>query len=121
MEGLQRGWELWKKREKEAFKATWHKDGIYWWSLGTIPLGRDRYINLLFNSKIKSFELKPMDIKISGNVAIIMYYWNVTYATDKVYSGRDTAFYMKQDEKWYFMGGMAASCTNLPRCPFAKH
>jgi hypothetical protein len=45
LEGLQRGWELWKKGEKEAFKATWHKDSIYWSSFGT-PQGSEKHKTL---------------------------------------------------------------------------
>jgi len=120
-ERVQTVWELWKKGDREAVNARIHENFIYWSNYRSVPDGRDSFVSSLFSFKIKSYELKPIEIRISGNVAIVQYLWKFTNVIDEVYTGRSMGVGIKQDEKWRILGAMSASCTNLPPCPFSIH
>ncbi len=65
---------------------------------------------------INSFKLEPVEVRIFGNVAIVQYYWSFTYPGAKVFSGRNTVTFIKQDGKWKALGGMSASCLYPAPC-----
>lgn len=113
-------WELLKKGETdiEKLKANFHKAMFYWGWGNLFPVNGDRYAEILRSLvKVKSFELKPIEIKIFGSVAIVMYSYSYTNPWDRVISGRSTNIYMKQDGKWLLLSGMSSSCQNPSRCP----
>ena len=115
-ERVQKGWELWKNGEKELWKAGTHKDYIVWLNHRLFPRKRDIYADGLFSFRLKSYELKPVEISISGNLALVMYSWTFITLPDRTWSGRSTNIFVKQDGKWHLMGSMSASCTNPARC-----
>jgi len=116
LEKIQKGWELWKNGDIEGFKAGAHKDYTFWSSTRMIPESKDGYINRLFRLKLTSYKWDPVKISISGNLAIVMYSWTFHCQWGQ-FSGRTTGTYMKQDGKWYSMGGMNASCKKPAVCP----
>jgi hypothetical protein len=69
------------------------------------------------NKMIQSYEIRPIEARLSGNVGILMYHYRVRTPLDEVVYGRIAATYIKQDGKWLFLGGMAASCTTPAPCP----
>jgi hypothetical protein len=115
-ERTQKGWELWKNGEKELWKAGIHEDYIIWQSHKLFPRKRDNYADVLFGFRLKSYKLEPVEISISGNLALVMYSWTFTTISDRTYSGRSTIIFVKQDGKWHIMGAMQASCTSPALC-----
>ena len=115
-EATQEWWELWKNGDKERCKAVIHKDYTFWSSTKMLPESKDANIDRLFSLNMTSYKLEPVKITISGNLALIMYSWTFTCRWGQ-FSGRSTSFLMKQDGKWYSMGGMNASCKSPARCP----
>ena len=116
----QRDWELMKKGDIETIKANLIKDFVYWCHASSMPGGGLSYVKVIKRKvKIVSYKLMPFEVKISGNVGIVMYAWTFTNPFDIVYSGRNTNTYIKQNGKWQMMGGMSASCTKPSPClPF---
>ena len=62
-----------------------------------------------------SYELKPLNINIVDNVAIAFYLskWKGNILSGK---SRSVVIYIKQDNKWKFMGAMGCDCEKLPVC-----
>ncbi|MGD8471215.1 MAG: nuclear transport factor 2 family protein [Desulfobacteraceae bacterium] len=120
--------EVWKAIENawEALKlgkidvATYVGGSLEWWSDQIIPFGGDRlvmaYQRWLAYDKPVSYELKPLQIFIYGNVANVFYIskWKGKEIGD---TGRHMETWVKQDNKWKFLGSMACSCEKAPKCP----
>jgi len=113
-------WELLKKGEpdKEKYKANFHKDLFYLGLRSRLPESSNSWARKLKSFvKVKSFELKPIEIKIFGNIAIVMYYYNYKDPWDKVFSGKSINIFLKEDGKWLLLSGMSSSCQISSRCP----
>lgn len=115
-ERVQKGWELWKNGDREGFKAGIHKDYTCWPSTRGFTENKDDYTSRLFGLSLSSYKLEPVKISISGNLALVMYYWTLTSQYGQ-FSGRATSIYMKQDGKWHAMGSTSASCKKPALCP----
>jgi hypothetical protein len=117
--GIQAGWEVWKKGDMEAME-TWevnfHEDYVWWHAFNLFPKNRAEWAKALSSFKIKSFKLEPYEVRIVGNVAIVQYYWRITIPNGKVFPGRISSTYIKQDGKWKALGGMSASCSYPVSC-----
>ena len=117
---VESGWEYIKQGDLEAISARDSVEGsLQWWSSRSEPFEKDdmmlqykRWIN--FNKPV-SYELKPLNIHIVGNVANVffLYTWR---GTGSIESGRQMNTYVKQDNQWKFLGGMGCSCKKLPYC-----
>jgi len=101
-------WMLWMKGDLEGRLALYHKECILWLYNTAFPgdktlirRGMTKY------SKIDSFELEPLEVKVFDNVAIIQYSLKYT-AFGKDYNERATTTWMKQDKKWQIIGSMRA-------------
>jgi len=120
-EGVKTGWEVFKKGDMDVdLTANYHKDLIYWGWFDLFPRNHEKYVGMLkyfLLGKVKSYEIKPIEIRIVGNVAILMYSYNYTSLVDKNFYGKSTQTYIKQDGKWLFLGGMSGSGQNPSRCP----
>lgn len=66
--------------------------------------------------KLVSYELKPHQILIFGNVANVFYEWKYKGAKAGD-SGRQMEIFVKQDNKWKYLGGMGCSCELPIKCP----
>lgn len=113
-------WELMEKGEKdiEKYKANFHKDLFYLGRTSVSPANRNRWAMLLINyMTVDSFELKPIEIKIFGNIAIVMYSYNFKNSMDMITSGKVTNIFMKEDGKWLLLSGMSSSCQKPSMCP----
>jgi hypothetical protein len=120
--------EVWKSVEIawDGFKhgkmdATASVEGsIEWLSDQPEPYGGFELTRIYegwFNwDKPVSYELKPLEILIYGNVANVFYEWKWkgTKAGD---SGRQIETFVKQDKKWKYLGGMGCSCELPIKCP----
>jgi len=76
---------------------------------------RNNYKNWFASDKPANFELKPLDIKVSGNVASVFYEEKFS---GKIFSGhaRSLLTLIRQDRKWLIINGMTCSCDKLPSC-----
>ena len=113
-------WELSKNGETdiEEYKANFHKDLFCLAPKSLSPESRNSWARKWKHFvKIKSFELKPLEIKIFGNIAIVMYFYNYTDPWDNVFSGKSTTIYMKENGKWLLLSGMSSSCQIPSDCP----
>ena len=114
----QQDWELMKKGDIETIKANLIKDFVYWCHASSMPGGRLSYANAITRRvKIVSYKLMPYDVRISGNVGIVLYAWTFTNPDGIAHSGRNTNTYIKKNGEWQMMGGMSASCTKPSPCP----
>jgi len=113
-------WELSKNGETdiEKYKANFHKDLFYLGPRSLSPESSNSWARKWKHfAKVKSFEIKPLEIKIFGNIAIVMCFYNYTDPWDNVFSGKSTNIYMKEDGKWLLLSGMGSSCQIPSRCP----
>jgi ketosteroid isomerase-like protein len=118
--------EVWKKVESKwkAMKAgdsdALSFEGNFEWSPKMLqPRGGDalkaNYENWFNDDKPVSYELKPVKIHISGNVAIAFYFWRWkgNILSD---SGKQMSTFILQDNEWKQIGGMASSCGDPLKC-----
>ena len=113
-------WELLKKGEpdKEKYKANFHKDLFFLGLRSRLPESSNSWARKLKSFvKVKSFELKPIEIKLFGNIAIVMYYYNYKDPWDNGFSGKSINIFLKEDGKWLLLSGMGSSCQKPSRCP----
>ena len=68
-------------------------------------------------NKPVTYELKPVAINIIGNVANVFLFikWNGDKMPVTI-SGRQYSTWIKEDNKWKYMGGMGCSCDRSPYC-----
>lgn len=119
--------KIWKNEEAylESLKngdsvgmiAFWHEDGVGWPSATPQPFSnkesRRAYLKeLIAQTKVVSFTIKPGAIKIFGDVAVIHYSvdWirQGSEGNEEKMKTRITHTWMKQDGKWKIIGGMSA-------------
>ena len=120
-ESVQANWETFKKGDVEAALAMKHDDLVVWWGGETNTTSKDslgpKYKSWFDYDKPQSYNLKPLNIKIYNNVAIVfyLYKWNGNVLQ---LSGRTLETWVKQDNKWLVTGSLNSSCDNLPTCDF---
>ena len=120
--------EVWKAIENawEGFKhgkldKTLYVEGsLEWWSDQVEPYGGDKlkgnYERWFAYDKPVSYELKPLQILIYGNVANVFYEWK--WKGKKIGdAGRQMETFVKQDNKWKSLGVMGCSCEIAIKCP----
>ena len=96
------------------------EDNHEWWTRRANPRGGEilkRNYEGWFNwDKPVTYEIKPIIIQISGDVAIAYYKYNWK---GKIWEdlGRQVSTFIKQDNKWKHLGGMGCSCKEASRCP----
>ena len=126
----------WTSAQKEVWKAieniweglkqgkmdftTFVEGSLEWNSDQMEPLGGDKlkrnYEDWFAYDKPVSYELKPLQILIYGNVAIVFY--KLKWKGKKMReSSRQMETWFKQDNKWKFLGLMGCSCKRAPKCP----
>lgn len=113
--------ELSKKGDLEGLLALCHENIISWWGIRDVPYDKEL---LTFNWRrwfnydlATTWELKPIAIKVSGNVASVMYNYN--HIGEKVKSkGRKLETWVKENGKWLIFNSLSASCDKLPSCNF---
>jgi ketosteroid isomerase-like protein len=119
--------EIWKnekaymgffqKEDPEGVLTFWDKGGIGW-PMGTPqPSGnseaRNKYLEDLFaRTKVITFEIRPMAIKVFGDVAVVHYFvdWvsQDSEGNKEKLKTRITHTWMKKEGQWKIIGGMSA-------------
>jgi hypothetical protein len=110
-------WQVWKEKGGESLPPFYHKKSVIWGATANWPSefgGGMCYDGL--GGLIDSFELKPHEVRVFGDLAIIMYESKVIFV-GKPYRLRCTDIWMKQEGKWQIIGAMHDSCSELPPCP----
>jgi ketosteroid isomerase-like protein len=105
-------WKLSAEGDVEGWLSYFHSDYLGWHYEADIPWDkatRTKWGNYLFQtSKLLIYDIKPVGIKIHGNVAIVHYYFHVvnedTEGKKIVNKGRWTDILVKQDNKWVMIG-----------------
>jgi ketosteroid isomerase-like protein len=96
-----------------------HDDLILWWNNKSLPfdkeLARYNYKGWFGYEIPKNWELNPLTIKISGNIAIVAYTYKIS---GELYSdnGRSFDVWVKQNNKWLLLGSTGASCEKPAKC-----
>jgi ketosteroid isomerase-like protein len=118
---VEAGWELFVKGDIDAIAAIAAEGYLEWWPNDPSPFGND-YMNAKYKrwfdgNKPVSYELKPVALNIIGDVANVFYFykWNGDKMPATI-SGRQYSTWIKQDNKWKFMGSMGCSCDRRPYC-----
>ena len=110
----------WASLKKGEMDTNVIEDHLEWWSGRARPHGGEilkaNYEGWFNYDKPITYELKPINIQIFGDVAITYYkfYWKGNILEQL---GRNVSTYIKQDNKWKYLGGMGCSCTEGSRCP----
>jgi ketosteroid isomerase-like protein len=116
---VESAWEYFKQGDLEGFKTIYHDDAVEWWEDRTKPYGKKDMMPLfkgwLDYDKPISCELEPRSIQVLGNIAIVLYTTKWKGNTISV-NGRNMQTWIKQEDKWKFISGMAASCDNPLKC-----
>jgi len=115
---IENAWEGLKHGKMDV--ATYVEGTLEWWSDKIEPYGGDKlkrnYEGWFAYDIPVSCELKPLQIFIYGNVANVFYKskWKGKKIGD---TGRHMETWVKQDNKWKYLGSMGCSCEQAPQCP----
>jgi hypothetical protein len=102
-------WSLWKKGDGEGRMALYHKDCTLWFYRASFPSDkRDISERTRNRPNIESFELEPQEVKVFGNIAIVLYSLKYT-ALGRDFNQRVMTTWMKQNGKWQIIGSMRAN------------
>ncbi len=110
-------WDSLVKGDYETVDKLWHKDGAWWGAAFDLPQDKNTYLGGLKKIKFPSAEVKPVEVKVVGNTALMHYYYSFTVAgNSNVMSGRAAATLTKLDGKWIVVGLLMSSCSQLSPC-----
>ncbi len=99
----------------------WYKDGSWWGAAFNLPQDKNTYLGGLKKVKFPSAEVKPVEVKVIGNAALIHYYYSFPVeGNSNVMNGRAAATLTKQDGKWIVIGLLMSSCSQLSPCQDMK-
>ncbi len=105
-------WDLDAKRDLEGFMSYFHSDYSGWFNLDALPNSKAtvrKFVSHDFQTtQILVQEIKPVAIKIHGNIAIVHYYYSRVVkdaeGKEKNRNGRWTDILMKEGDKWVLIG-----------------
>jgi len=105
-------WALYAAGDVEGYMTYVHTDYLGWSYQNALPSDkastRKWVEHDLKTTKTLVSEIKPVAIKIHGNIAFVHYYFSMIIkdaeGKDKNISGRWTDILMKQGEKWVMIG-----------------
>lgn len=117
-------WDAWRKANEQKDYTIWEKacpcidDAPYWVTIDGAPMSSDflpRGAKGLFSWDTKRFDwldLRPLAIRIDGDVALVQFYalWLVEDDKGDVNRIEQKRFevFRKKNGKWTFIGGMVA-------------
>ena len=103
----------------DALIALGTKGSLEWWPTKKKPYDanaiKEEYKKWSDYDKPVTYELEPLNIHIVNNVANVfyLYQWKGKVSSD---SGRIMETWIKQDNRWKFMGAMGCSCEKALTC-----
>ena len=110
-------WELWRKGDLDGYMKLFHKDCVSWHYRSEDPFDKASMREFISpRIGIDVDKLKPLAVKVFGNVAVVHYYarWDMI---SKYAWGRVSHTWLKQDGKWQIIAGTSASCEFPLTCP----
>jgi ketosteroid isomerase-like protein len=100
-------WELYKNNDVEGIKALIHQDYVGWFWGDYATEGHAEALrwasHMIPKVKITYTNLKPLDILVMGDVAVLHYYYSKRQSVDgkeTVEQGRWTDIWKKEGGKW---------------------
>ena len=103
----------------EAIMTANHEDNLEWWTNKKRPYGKNdlraNYHSQFAYDKPLSYKLEPLNINILHDVAVVYYKhkWNGNILSAW---NRQISTFIKQNNKWKSIGGMACPCDTRPNC-----
>lgn len=115
----QQMWKLSQSKDADAFLKIVHHDYVGWWYGSPVPGGREstekwiRYQWGSSESTTEMYDLAPLEIVVSGDMAICFYYY-FTVVKDKEgkkknRQGRWVDVFKKEGDKWMLIGDHGGS------------
>lgn len=111
---IEKGWELGAKGDMEGMRPLMHDDCSIWNQMAPLPWDNetgDKFWSYNLNQKklkVLIYYIKPAEINIFDNVAIVHYFWfqttKIKDEKEKNDSGRTTSILMKEEDNWLFIG-----------------
>jgi ketosteroid isomerase-like protein len=110
-------WGLMAKGDLNGFLEYFHSDYIGWENGDALPSTKEesrKWINYAYQGvKIPVYDIKPVAIKIYGDVAFVDYYYSMAKETQdgkkSTENGRWTDILLKQGNKWVMIGDHGGS------------
>jgi len=110
-------WALMAKGDLNGFMDYFHADYIGWDNSAVLPSTKEesrKWLAYAYQGvKIPVYEIKPLAIKIYGDVAFVHYYYSIAKESQdgkkKSESGRWTDILLKQGNKWVMIGDHGGS------------
>ncbi len=104
--------DLYAAGDLEKFMAYFHDDYLGWYNRDSLPVTKAelrKWLEHEFKSnKVLVQSVKPVGIKIHGDIAFVDYYYVQTIkdaeGKEKIERGRWTDILMKQGDKWVLIG-----------------
>jgi len=99
-------WKLYKNNDAEGIKALVHKDYVGWSYSSYATEGYEELLKWVYHmfpegTKIIYHNLKPLDILVMDDVAVLHYY----YSTRKIVDGKDSTTQGRWTDIWKKEGG----------------
>ena len=111
--------ENFKTGDVDKIMEVRHDDFILWWNSKPLPfdkgLARCNYKGWFDWDIPKNLEAKPLAIRISGNIAIVAYTYELSGEKSSE-SGRSFDILVKQNNKWLLLGSTGARCDKPATC-----
>jgi ketosteroid isomerase-like protein len=109
-------WAILAKGDVSGFMEYFHPDYMGWEDNEPLPSSKDETRKWMMfsapSSKLLIYEIKPVGIKIFGDIAIADYYFSIVRDRDgkkESDHGRWTDILMKQGSKWVLIGDNGGS------------
>ena len=105
-------WAVMAKGDVAGFMEYFHQDYVGWDNDSRLPSSKEETKKWVVygykDVKVPVYEIKPLTIKIYGEVAFVHYYYSMAKETQdgkkKMESGRWTDILLKQGNKWVLIG-----------------
>jgi len=111
-------WSKWKTGDVAGVTASFHEKYQGWNGDMPLPMGKEKMVQMFQEmkdmSKVDSYSIEPARIAVSGNAAVVDYYFNYsvtnTVGNEKKQDhgkGKNVEFYVKEGGKWLLLGDMS--------------
>lgn len=110
-------WAIMAKGDLNGFMDYFHADYIGWDNESRLPSSKEesrKWLSYAYQGvKIPVYDVKPLAIKIYGDVAFVHYYYSMAKETQegkrKTETGRWTDILLKQGSRWVLIGDHGGS------------
>lgn len=114
---VENAWATWQEGDFEASTANIHEKYLGWNNEDPLPTTKEKWIKSM--NKMKDFvkltyyDIEPARILVYGDVAVVHYYYEQSFAytkddetTDYNYKGKNAEFLIKEKGEWLLIGDM---------------